>query len=63
MDEAAPLNDAVESMHARQCATVPVVAAGRIVGPLTTDNLSEMMMANAALGSDGREAVTAPNQV
>jgi predicted transcriptional regulator len=53
VDEAAPLKGAVESMHARQCATVPVVTDGRIVGLLTLENISEKIMINAALESDG----------
>jgi Zn-dependent protease/CBS domain-containing protein len=53
VDESTPLQAAVESMHAQQCATVPVVAAGRLVGLLTHDNLSEMIMINAALAGPG----------
>jgi Zn-dependent protease len=49
VDEAAPLKPAVESMHARQCAAVPVVAGGRLVGLLTLENISEMIMVNAAM--------------
>jgi predicted transcriptional regulator len=49
VDEAAPLKGAIEAMHARQCATMPVVAGGRIVGLLTLENISEMIMANAAV--------------
>lgn len=51
VDKNAPLRDAVESMHARQCAAVPVVTAGRIVGLLTLENISEMITINAALGA------------
>jgi hypothetical protein len=40
-------------MHARQCATVPVVAGGRIVGLLTLENISEMIMVNAAMDHQG----------
>lgn len=49
VDEAAPLKGAVEAMHARQCATVPVVAGGRMVGLLTLENISEMIMVKAAV--------------
>jgi Zn-dependent protease len=49
VDEATPLKRAVESMQSRQCATVPVVAGGRIVGLLTHENISEMIMINAAM--------------
>lgn len=52
VDEAAPLKGAVEAMHARQCASVPVVAGGRITGLLTLENISEMIMINAALGNE-----------
>lgn len=57
VDEGAPLRGAVETMHARQCGTVPVVADGRIVGLLTLENTSELIMVNAALESkDGTAA-------
>lgn len=53
VDEAAPLKGAVEAMHARQCATMPVVAGGRMVGLLTLENISEMIMINAAMDIPG----------
>ena len=53
VDEAAPLKGAVESMHARQCATVPVMAGGRLVGLLTLENISEMIMVNTAMDHQG----------
>lgn len=53
VEESAPLKGAVESMHARQSATVPVVAGGRIVGLLTLENISEIMMVNAAMDNKG----------
>jgi len=49
VDEAAPLKGAVEAMHARQCATMPVVAGGRMVGLLTLENISEMILVNTAM--------------
>lgn len=52
VDEAAPLKGAVEAMHARQCATMPVVAGGRIVGLLTLENISEMIMVNTAMKNE-----------
>jgi len=52
VDEAAPLKSAVESMRARQCATMPVVAGGRMVGLLTLENVSEMIMVNAAMSHE-----------
>jgi predicted transcriptional regulator len=53
VDEAAPLKSAVESMRERQCATMPVVASGRIVGLLTLENISEIIMVNAAMDHRG----------
>ena len=53
VDETASLKSAVESMRARQCATMPVVAAGRIVGLLTLEHVSEMIMVNAAMDHQG----------
>ena len=49
LDQASPLKDAVESMRARQCATMPVVAGGHLVGLLTLGNISEVIMVNAAM--------------
>lgn len=59
VDEAAPLKGAVESMHVRHCATVPVVFDGRLVGLLTLENISEMIMVNTALGNNSGETQTA----
>lgn len=53
VDEASPLQSAVESMRARQCATTPVTAGGRLVGLLTLENISEMIMVNAAMDHQG----------
>jgi predicted transcriptional regulator len=53
VDEASSLKSAVESMRARQCSTMPVVAGGRIVGLLTLENISEMIMVNAAMERQG----------
>jgi predicted transcriptional regulator len=53
VEEASSLQSAVESMRARRCATMPVVAAGRIVGLLTLENISEMIMVNAAMDHQG----------
>jgi CBS domain-containing protein len=51
VDELSPLKQAVESMHARQCASVPVSRGGAVVGLLTLENINEMLMINSALGS------------
>jgi Zn-dependent protease len=53
VNEATPLQSAVECMRARQCATMPVVAAGRLVGLLTLENISEMIMVHAAMEHHG----------
>jgi predicted transcriptional regulator len=56
------LRPVVEAMQSRQCSTVPVVQAGRLVGLLTLENISEMIMINNALqnGADRRGLATAP---
>jgi len=53
VDEAASLQGAVETMRARQCATMPVVAGGSMVGLLTLENVTEMIMVNAAMEHQG----------
>ena len=53
VDEATSLKSAVESMRERQCATVPVVAGGRVVGLLTLEHISEIIMVNAAMEHQG----------
>lgn len=55
VDESAPLRGVVEAMQARQCTTMPVVAGGRMVGLLTLENISEMIMVNAAMKTNGLE--------
>jgi Zn-dependent protease/CBS domain-containing protein len=53
VDEATSLKSAVESMRERQCATVPVVAGRRVVGLLTLEHISEIIMVNAAMEHQG----------
>jgi Zn-dependent protease/predicted transcriptional regulator len=48
VDAAGPLKGAFETMQKRQCATIPVLASGRMIGLLTLENISEMIMINAA---------------
>jgi Zn-dependent protease/CBS domain-containing protein len=43
------LRPVVETMQTQACSTVPVVQAGRLVGLLTLENISEMIMINNAL--------------
>ncbi len=45
----------VEAMQAGQCATLPVVEGARLVGLLTLENISEMIMINTALDRQQRE--------
>lgn len=55
MCECEPVNDSasltrtVESMHETKCGTLPVMQAGRMVGLLTLENVSETIMINTAL--------------
>jgi Zn-dependent protease len=53
VEESDSLRRAVDSMQARQCSAVPVVRGGRLVGLLTLENISEMIMVNAALDRRG----------
>lgn len=48
-DEAESLRHAVEAMQAGQCASSPVLRDGRLVGLLTLENISEMIMIHEAL--------------
>jgi Zn-dependent protease/predicted transcriptional regulator len=43
------LVSALETMRAGQCATAPVLADGQLIGLLTLENISEVLMVNAAL--------------
>ena len=43
------LTQTLESMRQRGCASVPVLANKQIVGLLTLENISEVLMVNAAL--------------
>lgn len=54
VDAGDPLKSTVGLMQASQCATLPVTQAGRIVGLLTLENISEMIMINAALESGAK---------
>lgn len=54
VQEGDALRTVVESMHAQQCSSIPVVREGQIVGLLTLENVSEMMMVNSALDKTGR---------
>jgi Zn-dependent protease/CBS domain-containing protein len=54
------LRPVVESMHARQCSCLPVVRAGALVGLLTLENISEMIMINNALRHNGARVATPP---
>lgn len=49
VDAWASLQRTVESMHGKQCNTLPVVEGERVVGLLTLENVSEMIMINKAL--------------
>jgi predicted transcriptional regulator len=51
--ESQSLREVVEGMHARQCSSVPVVRDARIVGLLTLENVSEMILINTALEKTG----------
>ena len=56
VDATDPLSLTVESMHAKQCTTVPVMQGGRVVGLLTLENVSELIMVNAAMDRSTKAA-------
>ena len=60
VDETALLKNVLESMRERQCATMAVVADGRMVGLLTLENISEMIMVNAAMHHQGAAHLPPP---
>jgi Zn-dependent protease/CBS domain-containing protein len=45
----APLVATIASMHERQCPTLPVLEAGRLVGLLTLENVSEILLVSRAV--------------
>jgi Zn-dependent protease len=53
VEGSASLKRVVESMQNQQCSTLPVVQNGRIIGLLTLENISEMIMINNALDNRG----------
>lgn len=50
VDASVSLTSALEGMRGRECTSAPVVAGGRLVGLLTLENVSELVMVNTALG-------------
>jgi len=48
------LEIALANLQACQCRTLPVLQQGRLVGMITTDNVGEFLMMQAALGRQGR---------
>jgi Zn-dependent protease len=53
VEEGALLQSAVDSMRERQCTTMPVMSAGHMIGLLTFENISEMLMVHAAMDRKG----------
>lgn len=51
VDESMPLKDAVARMHALPCATMPVVAEGKLIGLLTFENVSEFIVIRNAMNA------------
>ncbi len=54
VDDVDRLSLTVEAMHAKHCTTLPVMQAGRVVGLLTLENISELLMVNAAMDRSAR---------
>ena len=51
------LEIALANLQACQCRTLPVLQQGRLVGMITTDNVGEFLMLQAALGRQGRSSL------
>jgi predicted transcriptional regulator len=49
VEASARLTTALDQMREGGCASAPVLASGRLVGLLTLENVSELMMVNTAL--------------
>ena len=60
IDETSSLKNAVDVMRDQQCDTMPVTASGHIVGLLTMENISEMIMVNAAMDHRGAAHMILP---
>ena len=54
VEDATPLTRAFETMQEKECGTLPVTQGGRLIGLLTLENVSEMIMINAALERGGK---------
>lgn len=56
VDAAEPLDKTLESMRGQSCATLAVMAGSKLVGLLTLENISELVMVKAAVASSVRNA-------
>jgi Zn-dependent protease/CBS domain-containing protein len=52
----APLNDVIDTMRAADCQSVPVIHEDRVVGLLTSENIGDWMIIQAALRDRTRKA-------
>ena len=57
------LEPAFARLQACSCHTMPVVSHGQLVGLLTSDNIGEFLMIQAAIGTAGRQNVSLPRSV
>ncbi len=60
VEVSASLQQTIEKMHKKQCASVTVVQHASVVGLLTLENISETIMVNAAIQHHGRPYPTPP---
>jgi len=58
VEESDNLTPTLEFMAANQCASMPVVNGGQMVGLLTIENIGELIMVKAALA--GRHSKAGP---
>lgn len=55
VDASLPVTDALTRLRSCRCATLPVVRNGRLVGVLTSENIAEFVMIEAALHGSSRQ--------
>jgi Zn-dependent protease/CBS domain-containing protein len=60
VESGAPLLATLASMHERQCPTLPVFEAGQLVGLLTLENVSEVLLVSRAIARRSSVRAAAP---
>jgi Zn-dependent protease/predicted transcriptional regulator len=58
VEASAPLEKTLETMRREGCRSIPVLDTGKVVGLLTLDNISELIMVRSALSGNQRPGFT-----